>query len=96
MVSSAATVATAAEPAATFDARPVIEFFEREVRPVLVSRCYECHSHSAKKIQGNLWLDSREAVLKGGDTGPAAQPGKPKESLLIDSINYGETYQMPP
>ena len=36
------------------------------------------------------------AALKGGDTGPAIVPGKPKESLLIDAINYGELYQMPP
>ncbi|HND51951.1 MAG TPA: PSD1 and planctomycete cytochrome C domain-containing protein, partial [Pirellulaceae bacterium] len=68
----------------------------KEVRPLLANRCYECHSRDAKKVQGNLWLDSRAAVLKGGDTGPAAVPGKPKESLLVDSINYGETYQMPP
>ncbi|MFO0818589.1 MAG: PSD1 and planctomycete cytochrome C domain-containing protein [Pirellulales bacterium] len=88
-------IGKAAEPSPTFDAA-AIEFFEKEVRPVLVNRCYECHSHTAKKVQGNLWLDSRAAVLKGGDTGPAATPGKPKESLLIDSINYGETYQMPP
>ncbi len=91
----------AAEPAAPAVAEPsfepaALEFFEKEVRPVLANRCYECHSVDAKKVQGGLLLDSRAAVLKGGDTGPAAVPGKPKESLLVEAINYGETYQMPP
>ena len=49
-----------------------------------------------EKHKGNLRLDSREAVLHGGDTGPAIVPGKPDESLLVDAIRYGETYQMPP
>src|SRR5438132_14160122 len=60
------------------------EFFEKHVRPILVSRCYECHSDKTAKPKGGLRLDSRAAALKGGDTGPAIIPGKPKESLLID------------
>src|SRR4051794_12843438 len=72
------------------------EFFEKQVRPVLVARCFECHSGKTDKPKGNLRLDSRTAAVKGGDTGPAIVPGKPKESLLIDAINYGEQYQMPP
>ena len=56
----------------------------------LVKRCFECHSGEAKELQGGLRLDSREAALKGGDTGPAIVPGKPKESLLVDAINYGD------
>jgi hypothetical protein len=76
------------------------EFFEKQVRPILVSRCFDCHSgklaDGAKEPKGNLRLDSREAALKGGDTGPAVVPGKLKESLLVDAINYGELYQMPP
>ncbi|MFO0906471.1 MAG: PSD1 and planctomycete cytochrome C domain-containing protein [Pirellulales bacterium] len=87
--------ANADDAAPEFEAS-AIEFFEKEVRPVLINRCYECHSQDAKKIQGGLLLDSRAAVLQGGDTGPSAVVGKPKESLLIDSINYGDTYQMPP
>ncbi|MEX2140230.1 MAG: PSD1 and planctomycete cytochrome C domain-containing protein [Pirellulales bacterium] len=74
----------------------LLEFFEKEVRPLLDKRCYECHSARAKKLQGGLRLDSRAAVLEGGDTGPAVVPGKPKRSLLVDAINYGELYQMPP
>ena len=76
------------------------EFFEKKVRPILVSRCFDCHSgklaDGAKEPKGNLRLDSREGALKGGDTGPAVVPGKLKESLLVDAINYGELYQMPP
>ena len=73
-----------------------IEFFEKQVRPILVARCYECHSGTAKRLEGGLRLDSLAAAMKGGDTGPAVVPGKPKESLLVDAINYGELYQMPP
>src|SRR6185369_17127433 len=72
------------------------EFFEKQVRPILAARCFECHSEKAAKIKGGLRLDSRSAALKGGDTGPAIVPGKLKESLLVDAINYGELYQMPP
>jgi hypothetical protein len=70
------------------------EFFEKEVRPLLAHRCQTCHG--ASKSKGDLRLDSRAAILKGGNTGPAIVPGKPEESLLIDAINYGELYQMPP
>ena len=72
------------------------EFFVKRVRPILVARRYECHSEKAEKLKGGLRLDSRAAALKGGDTGPAVVPGKTKESLLVDAINYGELYQMPP
>ena len=72
-----------------------IEFFEKKVRPLLSARCFECHRDGEKKIQGGLRLDSRQGILTGGDTGAAAIPGKPAESLIIDAINYG-VYQMPP
>ncbi|HJT34849.1 MAG TPA: PSD1 and planctomycete cytochrome C domain-containing protein, partial [Pirellulales bacterium] len=71
-----------------------LEFFEKEVRPLLVAHCQKCHG--AKMQKGGLRLDSRAAVLAGGDTGPAVAPGKPDESLLVDAVNYGELYQMPP
>lgn len=73
-----------------------IEFFEKEVRPLMAAACYECHSRDAKTLRGGLMLDARADILKGGDTGAAIVPGKPKESLLVDAINYGDTYQMPP
>jgi hypothetical protein len=71
-----------------------VEFFEKQIRPLLAARCFECHGPSKQK--GGLRLDSREGVLAGGDTGPAIVPGKPEESLLIEAINYGDLYQMPP
>ncbi|MCB9938368.1 MAG: PSD1 domain-containing protein [Planctomycetaceae bacterium] len=84
-----------APPAPEFDAA-AIEFFEKEVRPVLATRCYECHSADSEEPSGALRLDSRHAAIIGGDTGPAVVPNKPEESLLIDAINYGEVYEMPP
>jgi cytochrome c553 len=73
-----------------------LEFFEKQVRPILVKRCYKCHSSDTKKPQGALRVDSRMAMLAGGDTGAAIIPGNAKESLLIDAINHGDVYQMPP
>jgi len=94
-MSVAAAEAPPNEPTTTFDGDS-LEFFEKQVRPLLVKRCYECHSGDSKELQGDLRLDSRANVLKGGDTGAAVLPGNPKKSLLIDAINYGELYQMPP
>ncbi|HXY34308.1 MAG TPA: c-type cytochrome domain-containing protein, partial [Planctomycetaceae bacterium] len=48
-----------------------IEFFEARIRPLLVKNCYECHSGRAKELQGKLRLDSREALRRGGESGPA-------------------------
>ena len=73
-----------------------LEFFEREVRPILVARCHECHKSTLKEPKGKLALDSLAGALKGGETGPAVVPGNPKESLLVDAINHGDLYQMPP
>ena len=70
-------------------------YFESQVRPLLAKRCYECHAQ-AKELKGGLQLDSRALALKGGETGPAVVPGKPKASLLVDAINYGDIVQMPP
>ncbi len=75
------------------------EFFEKKIRPVLVESCYSCHSAQAeknKKLKGSLYLDSRDALLKGGDTGPAIVPGKPTESLLLKSMHYDGDLRMPP
>ena len=70
------------------------EFFEKEVRPLLVEYCLKCHSD--KKPKGGLRLTAREAVLKGGDSGPAAVAGKPEHSLLIQAVRYNDTPQIPP
>jgi len=74
-----------------------LQFFESKVRPVLVNNCYKCHSQQAEKVKGGLLLDTKEAVLKGGDTGPAIVPGNPDKSLLIKAIHYTDPdLQMPP
>jgi len=73
------------------------DFFEKRIRPVLVERCYQCHSAQAKKLKGGLRLDTRDRVLQGGDSGPAIVPEKPAESLLIRAIRYKDDHlQMPP
>jgi hypothetical protein len=53
-----------------------VEFFERRIRPVLVQRCYRCHSLEAEKVKGGLLLDSREGLVKGGHSGPASVAGR--------------------
>jgi len=72
-----------------------LNFFESKIRPVLVTHCYECHSADSKIVQGRLRLDSREGVLKGGDTGAVLQPGKPEKSLLIKALRH-DGIEMPP
>jgi hypothetical protein len=84
----------AAETAREFAAAD-LDFFETRIRPVLVEHCYQCHSGDSDVLQGGLLLDSREGVLAGGDSGPAAVPGKPGESLLIEALKY-ESFEMPP
>lgn len=87
--------ATSAAETPDFD-ETSLEFFEKQVRPILIARCYECHSQGKGSIKGGLSLDSRDAILKGGDTGPAVTLEKPATSLLLSAINYGDLYQMPP
>ena len=69
--------------------------FESKIRPILVEHCYECHS-ADKKHKGNLLLDTKDAVLKGGDTGPALVPGDPVNSLLIKAVKWHGGLEMPP
>jgi hypothetical protein len=68
--------------------------FERHVRPLLVEHCQRCHG--AKKQMGGLRLDSREAILKGGDNGPVVKPGDPAGSRLIQAIRHEGDLKMPP
>ena len=71
-----------------------LRFFETNVRPVLVEHCLKCHG--AKKQWAGLRLDSREALLRGGDSGAAIVPGKPNESLLIRAVRHDdEKLKMP-
>ncbi len=74
-----------------------IEFFEKKVRPVLVKHCYSCHSAEAKKVKGEYRLDTRDAVLKGGTSGPSVVPGDPAKSLLITAVRHADpSLKMPP
>ena len=71
-------------------------FFESKVRPVLIKRCYDCHS-TEKKTKGGLALDSRAGWQHGGDNGPAIIPGDLTKSLVIKAVRYlDEDFAMPP
>ena len=72
-----------------------VEFFENNIRPVLVKHCYECHSADAGEIGGSLMLDSRDGMRIGGDSGPAIDPGNVADSVLISALRY-ESIEMPP
>ena len=72
------------------------DYFERNVRPVLVANCYACHGPSAPEPQADLRLDSRAAILKGGRNGPAVIPGRPGESRLLQVLTGKSGVRMPP
>src|SRR5438094_4603017 len=71
-----------------------LRFFENQVRPLLAEQCFKCHGPD--KQRGDLRLDSRKAVLEGGQSGPVLEPGKPDKSRLIDAVNYRNGIEMPP
>ena len=56
-----------------------IAFFEKNIRPVLANNCYQCHSAEARNLKGDLFLDSKQGMLNGGESGPVIVPGKPAE-----------------
>ena len=63
------------------------DLFESQVRPILATSCYPCHTASRL---GGLRLDSRAELLKGGISGPAIVPGDPDKSLLIRAVRQTE------
>jgi len=75
--------------------REEITFFENRIRPVLVKHCYECHAKDSEEPGGKLLLDTRDALLQGGETGPALVSGQPDKSLLIQALRW-QDIQMPP
>lgn len=84
-----ATATWAADPAG-------LEFFEKKIRPVLVSECYQCHSKD-EKVKGGLRLDWKGGWQEGGDSGAAIIPGQVGKSLLIQAIRYSDAeLEMPP
>lgn len=73
------------------------KFFESKIRPVLIKHCYECHSTEAGKARGGLKVDSRDALLRGGDSGPAVVARSLEESELYQALLYHDDgWQMPP
>ncbi|MCA9104213.1 MAG: PSD1 domain-containing protein [Planctomycetales bacterium] len=84
--------AVAAESSSSFS-EDQLRFFENEIRPLLVAHCLECHS--AAKQEGGLRLDSRAALLAGGDSGPAVEVGDSSASRLVAAVDYIDL-EMPP
>jgi len=86
-----------AAPATDNFAKEDLAFFQEKIRPLLSGHCFECHSHSAKKLKGGLFLDNRSGVLQGGDSGPAIVPGQPEQSRLVEAVRYqNPDLRMPP
>src|SRR3989441_7822131 len=69
-----------------------VEYFEAKVRPGLAANCYDCHTDER---MGGLRLDSREGLLKGGESGPAIVPGDPDKSVMIQAIRQTDKLKMP-
>lgn len=72
------------------------EFFEQRIRPILIAQCVRCHG--ADKASGGLRVDSRESLLKGGESGTAIVPGEPTSSRLVLAIKRmdNDVSAMPP
>ena len=76
---------------------PEVEHFERKIRPVLVEQCASCHSSALETPMGGLRVDSRDALRRGGASGPALVPGQPEQSLLLKALRYQDpALKMPP
>ena len=89
-----AVIAAVDERAPTADE---LKFFESEIRPLLITHCYSCHSRTAATVKGALRVDTRDAIRKGGRSGPAVVPGDIDSSLLIRAVRYHDVdLQMPP
>ncbi|MBD3673162.1 MAG: DUF1549 domain-containing protein, partial [Planctomycetaceae bacterium] len=70
------------------------ELFENEIRPLLIEKCSECHTGAQKS--GGLSVESREQLLKGGDSGPAINLAEPRQSLLLHAVQRTGELEMPP
>ena len=74
-----------------------LEFFEKNIRPIFSEHCYKCHSAAEGASKGGLIMDSRAALLAGGDQGPAVVPGNLKKSLLLVAVHQEDPeLSMPP
>ncbi len=88
-----ATTAMGDEPTAPVTPEQT-DFFEARIRPVLVEKCRKCHGPDEPKF--GLRLDSRAALLQGGDAGPVVTPGDPESSPLIEAVRHAGPVRMPP
>src|SRR5688572_14460039 len=70
-----------------------VEFFEKNVRPILVTHCQGCHN--ANVLSAGLDLSSAAGLRKGADTGPVVVPGKIETSRLLNVVGYLERIKMP-
>jgi mono/diheme cytochrome c family protein len=73
-----------------------VRFFENKVRPILAEHCHRCHGPDSGKGKGGLRVDSADAILRGGESGPAIVPGEADQSLLILAVRHDGTVSMPP
>jgi mono/diheme cytochrome c family protein len=72
-----------------------LRFFESKVRPILAENCFRCHG--PEKQKGHLRLDSRAAILQGGEIGPAMVAGNAEKSLFIKAVRQTDPdFKMPP
>jgi hypothetical protein len=71
-----------------------LEFFEKQVRPLFLAHCHECHAGDTS--EGGLQLDSAKSIAFGGDSGAVVVAGKPDESLLVSAVGYRDEIKMPP
>src|SRR5947209_400387 len=84
-------------PKAAGPTKDGMAFFETYVRPVLAERCYGCHSTQARKLKGELRLDSQAGITKGGEGGPVVVPGDAEKSRLIQAVRWTDPdLAMPP
>jgi len=74
-----------------------IDFFEKRIRPIFASHCYECHGAASAKKNGALLLDTVEGLAKGGQSGPLFVAGDPDKSRIVKAVRYADkNLRMPP
>src|SRR5688572_6298410 len=79
-------------PAVATAGGPEEPSWEKHVRPLFKSECFQCHGEG-EQAEGGLDVRLARLIAKGGDSGAAVLPGKPDESLLFQRLRDGE---MPP
>ena len=75
-----------------------LNFFEKNIRPVLVEHCHKCHSAESDKVKGGFTLDTKQGLELGGESGhPGVTPGRPDQSTLYEAVTWANPdMQMPP